>query len=380
MIVFKSCFKIANKYKGVILLYTIILALFSSFNVQNNDNTMNFTSSKPDILIINEDESIGITEFLVSYIKNNANIKEVAENLIDDSLFYRDVNYIIYIPKNFRTDFLSGKNPKIEVKSTGDYQASLADMILNRFIKLSSFYRDVYENEEKIIENVKNVLESNIEVTLTKEKDTYSLDKAVLYYNFANYAILAGCIYVICLILSSFKDIKISKRTIISSMNYKKFNINLLISNGIIALIIWFIYVVISFVLVGKVMFTSNGLLLIANSFVFLISAISIAFLIGNVINNKEAMNGIVNVIALGSSFLCGSFVPLSWLPDSVLKIAHILPSYYYIKNNDLIGETIKFNLDALSPILENMLIMLLFMILFIIITNLISRSKRKIA
>ncbi len=380
MIVFKSCFKIANKYKGVILLYTIILALFSSFNVQNNDNTMNFTSSKPDILIINEDENIGMTEFLVSYIKSNANIKEVDENLIDDSLFYRDVNYIIYIPKNFRTDFLSGKNPKIEVKSTGDYQASLADMILNRFIKLSSFYRDVYENEEKIIENVKNVLESNIEVTLTKEKDTYSLDKAVLYYNFANYAILAGCIYVICLILSSFKDIKISKRTIISSMNYKKFNINLLISNGIIALIIWFIYVVISFVLVGKVMFTSNGLLLIANSFVFLISAISIAFLIGNVINNKEAMNGIVNVIALGSSFLCGAFVPLSWLPDSVIKLAHILPSYYYIKNNDLIGEVVKFNLDNLLPILVNMLIIIAFMIFFVIITNVISRFKRKIA
>ena len=49
MTIFKSCFKIAYKYKGVILMYIVILALFSGFNVQNNDNNMNFTPSKPDV-------------------------------------------------------------------------------------------------------------------------------------------------------------------------------------------------------------------------------------------------------------------------------------------------------------------------------------------
>ena len=34
------------------------------------------------------------------------------------------------------------------------------------------------------------------------------------YYNFANYSILAGCVYVICLILSSFKAENIENNTI----------------------------------------------------------------------------------------------------------------------------------------------------------------------
>ncbi len=67
-------------------------------------------------------------------------------------------------------------------------------------------------------------------------------------------------------------------------------------------------------------MFTVHGIILMVNSFVFSICALTIAILIANLVNNKNAINGIVNVVALGSSFLCGAFVPIEWLPDTVLK------------------------------------------------------------
>ena len=69
---------------------------------------------------------------------------------------------------------------------------------------------------------------------------------------------------------------------------------------------------------------TKEGLIYILNSFIFTICATTMSFFIGNLITNKNAVNGIVNVVALGSSFLCGAFVPMRWLPDSVLKIAHV--------------------------------------------------------
>ena len=116
------------------------------------------------------------------------------------------------------------------------------------------------------------------------------------------------------------------------------------------------------------------------NSFVFTLCALTIAFLVGSIINNKNAMNGIVNVIALGSSFLCGAFVPVEWLPDTVLKIAHCLPSYWYIQSNELIKTMEEFNLETLKPIMINMGVVLLFSIGFIIVANLIERKKRKIA
>ena len=46
-----------------------------------------------------------------------------------------------------------------------------------------------------------------------------------------------------------------------------------------------------------------------------MLCAISIAFLIGNLLNNKEAINGIVNVVALGSSFFQYTQNPVQWAP-----------------------------------------------------------------
>ncbi|MFR5190431.1 MAG: ABC transporter permease [Clostridia bacterium] len=135
-----------------------------------------------------------------------------------------------------------------------------------------------------------------------------------------------------------------------------------------------------SFILIGDVMFTIHGGIMIINSFIFTICTLTIAILIGNLVSNKNAVNGIVNVVALGSSFLCGAFVPMEWLPDSVLGIAHILPSYYYIKTNEIVKTIEVWNLETIKPILFNSIMIIIFSSLFIIITNIVSRKKRKIA
>lgn len=381
MTVFKTFLRVLNKNKFVIIMYTAILIFFGGFNMQTSDNSTNFVASKPDILIINQDEEKGLIQNLIDYIKENSNIIDIENNeeAINDALFYRDVNYIIYIPENFRENYLNGENPKIQIKSTGDYQASYAEMMLERYMKVANVYQGNVTSEEELINKINETLSEQTEVEITSKLDTDNLSKATFYYNFASYSILAGCVYVICLMLSSFKEEKIRKRTIISSMNYKTYNRQLLLSNTLFAIVMWVFYVALSFLLIGGVMFTIHGLIYMVNSFIFTICSVTIAFLIGNVVSNKNAINGIVNVVALGSSFLCGAFVPMEWLPDSVLKVAHILPSYYYISSNEILTELEVFNFETMKPILMNMGIILIFAITFIIITNLVSKKKRKI-
>jgi ABC-2 type transport system permease protein len=135
-------------------------------------------------------------------------------------------------------------------------------------------------------------------------------------------------------------------------------------------------YVLLSFILLGDIMFTKHGLVYMLNSFVFTICALTIALVIASLVRNKAAINGIVNVIALGSSFLCGSFVPMEWLPDGVLKAAHILPSYWYIKNNELLKTMEDVTLDALKPVFVNMGVICGFTLVFIIVFNVCTRRK----
>ena len=381
MTVFKTFLKILNKNKFIIILYTVFLIGFGGFNMQTSDNSTNFVASKPDIMIVNYDEEKGITKDLIKYITDNSNIIELNNNeeAINDGLFYRDVNYVIYIPENYSKDFMDGKNPEINIKSTGDYQSSFAEMLLSRYIKVANIYQKSIKNEDELISKINETLSKQSEVEITSKLDTDSLAKATFYYNFASYSILACLVYVICLILSSFKDIKIQKRTIISSTDYRKLNRQLLLSNSLFSIILWGVYVALSFVLIGNIMFSNQGIIYLINSFIFTICATTIALLIGNLVSNKNAINGIVNVIALGSSFLCGAFVPMEWLPDGVLKIAHILPSYYYISGNEYLKTLEIFNFETMKPIITNMLIMLGFSIVFIILNNIVSKRKQKI-
>ena len=385
MTVFKTFLKVLNRYKGMVILYTVMLIVFGGLNMKSNNQTTDFIATKPSVLIINNDENVGLTKGLIDYISENSDVKNIENNddSINDALFYREVNYIIYIPENFRRDILSGKNPEILVKSTGDYQANLAEMMVEKYVKLANVYiKGLYENESvekenKIIEKIKNVLNQNTEIQITTQLDTTNLAKLSRYYSFANYTLLAGVIFVICTILSSFRNEMVNKRTIISSTNYKKHNLQLMLANSLFAICLWGLYIIVSFILFGNAMCSLHGLLYGINSFVFVLCTVSIAFLISSLVKSKGAINGIVNVVALGSSFLCGSFVPTQWLPDYVIKIAHILPSYWFIHNNELIQNIEVVNFDSLKIVFINMGIVLLFTIGYVVCSNFVVRRKR---
>ena len=113
-------------------------------------------------------------------------------------------------------------------------------------------------------------------------------------------------------------------------------------------------------------MLTMNGLLTVINSFVFSITILALAFLVGNNVTGSEAITGIANIVGLGTSFICGAFVPQAILGKSVLSLAKFFPSYWFIKNNDLITNMTEFNNHNINPLITNSLVVLLFGILLL--------------
>lgn len=381
MIVFKTILKILNKLKGMLILYTVMLLLITVLNQTAGNNMTNFEEVKPDVVIINNDSDNYITNDFIKYIENHSNIKDIDssdEEKISDAIFYRDVNYVIYIPENFGNDLLNGKTPNLEYKSSKDVNASYSEMLVKKYIKTVLLYKDNYSGEE-LINKVNEVTKIDTNVELKTSLDTREINLATRYFDFLNYAFLAGCVYCISMILSSLKEEGVKKRTIISSYNYKKYNAIVLLSNGILVFAMWILYMILSFILFKDLMFTANGIAYMINSFIYAICSLTIGILIGNITQNKNAIGGIINVIALGTSFLCGCFVPFEYLPSYVLKIAHFLPTYYFTYNNSLISEIERFSFDKIEPLIINCIIILLFSALFVFLTNVISKKKQKI-
>ncbi len=379
MIVFKTFWKIVNKYKFTIILYTMLLIIFGGLNMASDNKSMGFVNSKPDILIVNNDENDGLTKNFIEYFEKNSNLISIKNNesAINDAIFYRDVNYVIYIPKNYRNDVLNGMNPQIDIKSTGDYQASLAELMLSKYIQTQAIYRSSTSNENELIQLINNTLNRQASIEIMSKIDTTAASNMRNYFNFASYSIMAIIIYIVCLVMTVFKEKSIHKRTIISSMNYKKHNNQLLLSGFIYSLIVWILFVLLGFVFLKTSLFSLSGLIYILNLLIFSFCCLTLALFISTIINSKDSVTGIVNVVALGSSFLCGAFVPVEFLPSFVLSIAHILPTYWYINSNNILKTIEIINFNTLHSVFVNMLVLIIFSLFFIILNNIFAKKKR---
>lgn len=392
MTVFKAFLHVLNKCKGMVILYTALLLLFGGINSKSGDTASQFTADKPEIVIVNQDENVGITKNFTDYIAAHSELKELkSEEDIDDAIFYRQVAFVIYIPQGYRQAVLNGETPELRYKSCQSADASFAQMMVESYLAIQQNYVDaalqanpdemnISLNEAEVCEDITQTLEQTSTVHVTTTLDTNSMSKAAGYYNFASYSLLAGAIFVICLVLTSFQGLPIRKRITISSMNYKKHNAILLASNLLFAMALWLFYGLISFVIVGKAMFSAQRAMYLVNSFVFTLCALTMAFLISSIFNNKEAVNGIVNVVALGSAFLCGAFIPVEWLPDGVLAVGRIFPAYWYIQTNEYLKTLETVSVSGLKPVFINMLVMALYGVFYIIVANIVSAKKRVVA
>ena len=79
-----------------------------------------------------------------------------------------------------------------------------------------------------------------------------------------------------------------------------------------------------------------------------------------------------MNIITLGASFLAGAFVPQELLSETTLNISKILPSYYYVSNNNMIVSN-----PTLQIMLPNALVMLVFSAVFVILSIVIKPKKK---
>lgn len=378
MTIFKTFLKLVNKNKSHLILYTALLIAFTCITLSSDQANINYVDAKPDVIIVDKDNS-KLSNNLKNYFKQNSNLREEVDN-IEDELFYRFSSYVIYIPEGFEQSVIDGNIKEIEYKSTSDYEANLANILLNQYLSVLDIYKDIDTNIDDLINHIDKSLDNQVNVVVNSTLNTNELAKAGFYYSFMNYSLLAGCIYVLVVIISIFREKNVLKRNVISSMNYNKLNNKLLLASVLFGTIIWILYVLLSFVIVGNIMFTSNCICMIILSFIFLIYCLSIGFLIANVINNKNAINGIINVIALGTSFLCGVFVNIEFLPSSVLNISKMIPNYYYIDAINKLTSIESISFDTLKPLLSNVIVLILFSLIFILLSIFISKRKRKLA
>lgn len=385
MQVYKAFFKIIKKNLPEISIYIVVFLFFAVFlsSVGSNKNSEGFNQTKSKMVFINNDKDSKLIEGLKDYLNENARIVDVENNTqkLQDALFFREVEYILTVPEGFSQSLLSGNEIQLEKTTVPDSATGMyIDLMINKYLNTAKIYKKNLQNisDEQLINHIKEDLSNETHVNVNSfNSNGDSAKNYVYYFNYLSYSIFAVLILGVCAVMLVFNNSDLRRRNISSPIKLKSINFQLVLGNFSFAILSWIVMISSSFILYKEYMLTFRGFLLLLNSLIFTFAALSISFLIANVVKSRNAMSAAANVVALGSSFISGVFVPQEMLGKTVLTIASFTPTYWFIKANNDISDIARFNMENVMPIINSMLVILAFATASLSVALVIIKQKR---
>lgn len=384
MLVFKNYFKII-KYNAPAISIYIVVFLVISIMVNKTKPTIvatDFTNTKTDVIWINEDEESLLLQGFKTYLEDYVNYVSLPDEKegLQDALFFREAEYIIRIPKGFTEAFMKGTPMELRRTMVPDSVSALyTDRVIENFWHTASMYLAYTpsERQQELITKVNDTLYQEIQVDMQQSQDTQiGMTYLVTYFNFMPYALMATLILVVGTCMNAFYKRSTFRRSMCAPTHKVLMDIQLLLSNVVLAGGILVSFIILGIILNGKQMFSMQGGLLIVNSVILTLLALSISFLVGMLVEQKQVQQAVANTLSLGLSFISGVFVSQALMSESVLKIASFTPLYWTVKANNMIGELTSFNTASLLPVYSAMSIELIFMLAIISVALVVSKKR----
>lgn len=362
-------------------LYILIFLAISLFfqNTLDDSKSSGFQSESLPIAVIDLDGG-ELAEGFKDYLASIHHVKELPndQNLLQERLFYRDIYYIVTIPEDFEQFCLSG-NKKLAVtklpdSTTGYYVDQQINDFLNHIRTLTAGGYSVSES----IKLVKQYVSTTPKITLIdKTGHGGDIPDHAFMFQYMPFIILSILCYVLSYIMISFGNPDVKKRMLCSSIPARSINFQLILGHIVIGLGVWLICIIFPIILYGKEVLNDPHLpYYLLNSFLMMLVSLSIAFLISSFPIKEEIINGIVNTISLGMSFICGVFVSMDILGKGIKTVAHFLPVYWYEIVNNTLADNASLTTSQMQTLLQGYGIQLLFAAAFFCVAMVFRKNR----
>ena len=378
MTVFKGHMKIIGQNKMLILLYVaIFFGCTILFQSTAGKTETSYQAEKLNIGIVDEDGG-SLAESLTEYLGNLHHLIPIENDVseIQEKLYYREVDYVVRIPKNFYKKCIEGDEKLSVTKIPDTYSGSYVDQQINSFLNNARTYQASGFTEAESA----SALEKTQSVKVTFSNDEKSIEDApyVYYFRYMPYLFLALFGFVMGNILIVFQNPNLKKRMAASPVSGRRQSLEGILCMSLEGLTLWIFVIVIGILFYGRDFYTSeNFVYYLLNSVSMLFVDIALAYLMGTIAPNRDALTGIANIISLGMCFLGGVFVPLEFMGSHVKAVSHFLPIYWYEKVNDLLANFAHMTVSIREQFFKAVIIQLVFVGAFICLTLVIEKYKR---
>ncbi|MBR1423570.1 MAG: ABC transporter permease [Ruminococcus sp.] len=338
MQVFKLFLKILKKRLAPALLFTGIFILILASISASSSQSETYEPSELRLAIFDEDNTEA-SKLAIKYIsKGNEIIKiDNDDDKLLDALYYTTIHYSITVNKGFEEKLSRGETDDLfTVKFVHEnYSNALADSKMNEYVKTVSAYIKIGQDIETASKSAADTLSKHTKVTY--QQDTKSADEIMaMFFQYLPYVLFSAIISALGPVLIVMERKEVKDRTHCSSLKPSNETLGKLLGAAVFVAADWAVFMIAGTVISGN-SYAGKALYAVANSVIYALISAGIALLVATLVSNDNVLNVIIQVFGLGSSFLCGVFVPQEFLGSRVLTAAKVLPAYWYIKANNSI-------------------------------------------
>ena len=380
MQVFKVFFQILKKKYKSALIYTVIFLVISYGLSNSNTRNTEFKESKLNIAVMDEDESFqsGALKDLIGR-KHTVKSIDYDKDTLTELLYWEEYDYILVINNGFSEALAAGKTEGLfkEYRVHDSFSSVYMNSILGEYVKTAQAYAAAGLSWEEAAARTAETLSRDTEVTywsdVAEGSEEYSLWFSH-YFQYMPYILISVLLSALGPVLSALNKKEIRYRTECSSLSARSSTPQIFAASAVFVIALWLIYMIAGAVMKGGI-YEGRAWLAVLNSFVFTLVAAGIAIFVSSFSLEDNVGSMITQVIGLGMSFICGVFVPLSILGDSVKAAARFLPAYWYIRANDMLNGRDPFSAGQFAVCLT---IQLGFAAALFLMTLVIKRSRRR--
>lgn len=381
MTVYKLYLKIMKANVGTIVLY---LAIFFGItmilqSVTKDTAAGSYSAQSLKVGIVDEDGG-ALAHSLTDYLGTCHEILMLEDDtkILQENLFYGNVDYIVRIPANFKKVCLEDGQKLSVTKIPGSYNGYYVDQQMNNFLNNAAAYDAAGYTDDELILALSQ--EATAAVSLISTDTNDGTQTAYNYYfQLLPYLFLSVLCYVFGYILIAIHKGQLPKRMAASAVSARRQSLEGLLAAATLGMGLWLFCIVMAVILYQKPLLGDSGFVYyLANSFALMLVTLAIAYFISTLVNNRDALTGITNILSLGMSFLCGVFVPLNIMSKGVRNAAQLLPVYWFENANKLLYEYGSITGSVRTSVLSSIGIQLVFAAAFVGIALAVTKYKRQ--
>ncbi|WP_130811057.1 ABC transporter permease [Olsenella sp. Marseille-P4559] len=389
MSTFKTYLKILSAHKAYIAIYLVMMsALGVVIGLMSGTSTAEeFRPTSVSVAVIDRDNT-ELSQALAVRVANGNNVVEVADErrAIQDAVARDTVSYLLVIPQGWGDGLLdaaAGGTDAPSLETYISYQSGRGRLL---DLEVTSYANALYGNAATLGGNAVEIVdatdaawEESAETSIVQQATTPLPESLHVAAEFASYPLFASVTVCIAVLMASINQEPVLRRRLASPEHARNRSLSLLAACVTVALVAWAWNFGLQIVVLGADAVQSSPVQMALMGFALLVySLVSAAagFLVGQLGCSENASNAIANIFGMLLSFLGGAWTGLAILPDSIIAIAHFVPSYWTERALEGAAAMGSVSLESVTTLLGDIGICALFGVAVLLVGMAVGRSR----